>query len=540
METGPPSDTAPPSVPAAWRWIAPPSARSTAGNADMWWGYKAAGKAIGAGGRAGGRLGGSLSTGYQLNAAGRGARRGYLAPGDPSPPPSGPTDYLDYRGVAAWQEAQNLENGQFPLGAFSDIKRGKFRGPIGLPGQVLNRHSVIVGPAGSGKTFSLIIPWIHAALASDWSVVAVDVKGDLRDNFLDFNDAQGQEKVSAALTKWDFLDPRGSRPWEWLTELHDEARTDAAISALLGRPEKSTGDPYFYQRDYRTMRGLLQFARASAPDVRTASDLIRFLEDDIKLDPLVKANPRSPGAQDLEAVLRFPQTEYPKIISGVVTALSGLDTPAVSSVTRAVPSRTSINLEAALDDHHLLVIGAALRGGQVSTTMSSLMLNQLSQRLYERFSGQRRPVLLVIDEAPQIMDRVDIAKLMEVARSAGAGVVAAMQDVAQIKDENDRSSVLSNAAAFAILPGASPKSVEEFSKRLGNRYERTVGMTVNGRGGGWGGGQPSQNYGTDTVPVLREREIMQPPFGDRPAVVHVKTSDLAITGKPLLIDMHRA
>ena len=239
--------------------------------------------------------------------------------------------------------------------------------------------------------------------------------------------------------------------------------------------------------------------------------------------------------------MRHPQADYPKIIGGVVTALSALDTSGVNQVTRATAKRPSINLEAALDDHQLLIIGAALKGGNVSATLSSMLLNQLSQRLYERFGQKRRPVLLVIDEAPQIVDRVDIAKLMEVSRSAGVGVVVAMQDVAQIKDENDRSSILSNAAAFAILPGASPKSVEEFGKRLGQRFERTIGMNVGGPRSAFGGTPPpTQTVGTESVPVLREREIMQPPVGERAAVIHIKAQELGITTKPLLVDMHRS
>ncbi len=506
----------------------------------VWWGYKAIGKAGVIGARSGATLGDTVASRMEMYSAGRGARRGYLAPGDPTPPPTATTDYLDYRGVASWHEAQNLDGAQFPLGAFSDLRKGTSRGPIGLPGEVMNRHAVVVGPAGSGKTFSLLIPWIYAALAANWSVVAVDVKGDLREDFLDFKDAMAGGALGARLTKWDFTDPRQSSPWEWLSELHDDARVDAAITALLGRrPEGSASDPYFYQRDYRTLRGLLLFARAAVPRVRTASDLIRLLEDDIELDVLVKRSPRAAGVADLVAALRFPQADYPKIISGVITALSVLDIAAVNAVTRSAPIRPSLDLGRALDDHHLLIVGAALKGGQVSATLSSLLLNQLAQRFYERFGQQRRPVLLVIDEAPQIVDRVDIAKLMEVSRSAGVGVVAAMQDVAQIKDENDRSSLLSNAATFAILPGASPKSVEEFGKRLGHRFERTMGVSVGGARTPFGAGSPTQTLGTEAVPVLREREIMQPPFAGRSAVIHIKAAELGITAKPLLVDMQR-
>ena len=56
---------------------------------------------------------------------------------------------------------------------------------------------------------------------------------------------------------------------------------------------------------------------------------------------------------------------------------------------------------------------------------------------------------------------------------------------------------------------------------------------MGGQRSGFGGSQPSQNYRTESVPVLREREIMQPPVGDRAAVIHIKASELGITSKPL-------
>jgi type IV secretory pathway TraG/TraD family ATPase VirD4 len=502
----------------------------------VWWGYKAAGKAVGAGAQAGSRLGEGLASSLALRSASRGARRGYLAPGDPAPPPTAPTDYLDYRGVADWSEARNLADGEFPLGAFIDLRRGRGRGAIGLPGAALNRHAVVIGPAGSGKTTGLLLPWMHAALTSGWSVVALDVKGDLREDFLAYRDVHGSIP-GARLRKWDFTDAGGSTSWNWLVELTDEPRIDAAITAVLGRPpENSSADPYFYQRDYRTLRGLLRFVRATSPASTSAGALIATLEDQQGLVAALAGHPRAPGAGDLAAITNFAGPDHAKVISGVVTALSALDTRAVDAVT----SRTKLNLEDALNSHHCLIVGAPLRGGQVSVTLSSLLINQLKQRLYERFGQQRRPVLFVIDEAAQVADRVDIAQLMEVARSAGVGVVVALQDAAKLRDENDRSSILSNAATFAMLPGASPLSVEALSRRLGQRFERTHGLTSGGPRQGWGANIPQQTLGSEAVPVLREREIMQLPFGDRPAVVHVNARELGITTKAMLVDLYRA
>lgn len=74
---------------------------------------------------------------------------------------------------------------------------------------------------------------------------------------------------------------------------------------------------------------------------------------------------------------------------------------------------------------------------------------------------------------------------MEVARSAEVGVVLALQDAAQIADENERSSILSNSATLAVLPGVSPLTVEQVAKRLGTRTERAFSLSSGATGQGW-------------------------------------------------------
>ena len=96
--------------------------------------------------------------------------------------------------------------------------------------------------------------------------------------------------------------------------------------------------------------------------------------------------------------------------------------------------------------------------------------------------------------------------------------------------------MLSNAATFIILPGASPASVEEFSKRLGSRQERTAGITwamhpASEAAGCRGPTGPKQCRCCESV------KIMQPPLPGRPAIAHVKAGELGVTAKPLLVDM---
>ena len=79
----------------------------------------------------------------------------------------------------------------------------------------------------------------------------------------------------------------------------------------------------------------------------------------------------------------FDALDYAKVVSGVVTSLAVLDTQNATTVT----AEPRLNLDEALESHHMLVVGAPLSGGQLSVALSSLLLGQLKQRLYERFSG---------------------------------------------------------------------------------------------------------------------------------------------------------
>jgi hypothetical protein len=349
---------------------------------DKWWGYKAAGKMIGGSARAGGQLGqgfGDAATARRAARVGaREAGRGWLAPGDPTPAPTISADYLDYRGTATHAEVKNLEGEGFPVGAFVDFQHSRIDPQLAIPESVMNLHALVIGPAGSGKTAGIIVPWITTALTAGWSVVAVDVKGDLQQDIIGFNQQSGDPAIGGLVKKWDYSDPPSSHAWEWMAELTDEARLDAAVTAILGRRnETSSADPYFYQRDYRTLRGLLSFAHALSPHTRTAGQLMRLLQNDGRLQEVVLANPRAPGASDLLDALKFPSHEYPKVISGVVTALSAIDTKGAAAVTAARTGDPKLSLESILNEGECLIIGAPLRGGRLSATLSSLMLNRL-------------------------------------------------------------------------------------------------------------------------------------------------------------------
>ena len=101
--------------------------------------------------KAGAKAGTALSGAVGDYSAGRGARRGVLAPGDPPPPPSAGGSYYDFRGVLSLRGVpRELQAAEFPLGRYVHPARGP-RDPIALPAGVVAHHAAVVGPAGRAR-----------------------------------------------------------------------------------------------------------------------------------------------------------------------------------------------------------------------------------------------------------------------------------------------------------------------------------------------------------------------------------------------------
>lgn len=456
----------------------------------------------------------------ELRRGRRAAASGVLVPGDPSPPPGAP-DCYDYRGVAVARELASLRNGEFTLGRWIDPRRGP-RHAIGLPRQVLTRHAAVIGPSGSGKSTSILLPWTVSALRAGASVIAVDPGGDLLDQLTAVRARDGA--FGARVAAWDYTDAR-SMSWDWLGALRDDDALAGASAALLGRAPG--GNVRTHQRDDRTLRGLLEAMRAMRPGASVA-DMISTLQDPQALAALGVAAGGA-GARRLAEVSALPAHEHAQAVGAVVDALDALDRADV----RAVTARPDLDLERLFDVPSLLVVGAPRNGGRTSAALAGLLLSQVVRALCGRIGGQRGThVLLVIEDAPRLAERLDLEELLSVARRARASVCLAAQDVADFGDERTCERVLGGCASYISLPSASEASARYLASRLGQRQQAAVGVSTTT---GAVAPQRSVMRSSAASPVLGVREVTDPPWGPRSAVVHVST----VVGRPCLVDLTR-
>jgi type IV secretory pathway TraG/TraD family ATPase VirD4 len=454
---------------------------------------------------------------------------GLLAPGAPPPPPNFLGDVFDYRGAAPLGDVSNLQRQPIPVGRVVDLDRQEPATPIGFPFVLLQRHVAIIGPTGSGKTVGLVVPWIDAALRAGYAVVAGDVKGNLREALARYVQRRG--KIGVPMRRWDYRDPGRSRSWHWISELTDERAVDGALTALFGEQDREAKiDPFFKRRDYRALRGLLKFAPSiRSPNTLTVADLLALLKDQDAVARLVDRHPRAPGATDLDLAATMDAHDYERAISGAREVLTLLNTSAFIQAT----SRVDLRLDEVIDGPGLLLVGSPTDEDPLGQAAAGLMFNSIAHRLYRRYqSGQQGyPVLLIVDEAPRIASQFDFERPLSIARGANVSIVLAMQAVSQF-EEDKRDAIFGGLGTVITLGGVGHTTAEYVSKRYGERQSQRYGFNDPGMFNSVGA-----SLITETVPVLATREIMQLPFGEHPAIVHVNAAGIPVTRRPIVTDL---
>ncbi len=449
-----------------------------------------------------------------------------LLPGDRSPDADVAGDCRDYRGVAVPSELGRLAGSAgFPLGRYM-YANGRRKGELRLPEEDLFRHCAVIGPPGSGKTAGIMVPWIHAALESGASVVTVDVKGDLRRSL--------RPPSSVRRWIWNPFDRPASGSWNWLASLRTIRDVEAAVASLLGKKNPSDANPYFYDRDVRWLRALIRITHRMRGQGAVTADLYALVGDQNLLLQAFRVNS---GLRDLAGdvadLTGMLPDEHSRAVSGLLNALHVFEAPDV----RAVTVRSDFDLPDIDSAPTLLIVGAPLSGGIAAETLSGVILGQLISALFRRFQagdgGLRRPIYLILDEAPRYHKRIGLEELLAVGRSARVGVCLAAQDVTQFGDS--ATAILANCSTTMVLPGASAASAQAFASSLGKRVEREVSVGRDAHFLSLPAGRVQKTTRTVLVPVLQEREIMHPPIGPYCATVQVKHT----SSKPFLVDIQR-
>jgi hypothetical protein len=333
------------------------------------------------------------------------------------------------------------------------------------------------------------------------------------------------------VANWDFTRP-DSRSWNWISSLNSVQQIDAAVTAILGPSPRRSGanvDPYHWDNDANILRSVLAFSSSVATRPVNAADLVKALRIRQNLGDRLYGRSGAPGFDELDALLTLSEEDFGRRVHGAMTALSTLATPAVSAVT----TLPDIEIDRQVTEHRLWVVGTPMSGDETSKRLASLALGLSIQRAAERHhrGAQSRPLVLFIDEASLVADRVGIDVAVSQFRAAGVSVVLGLQNLDQLDNSRMLNTILGNTATQLFFSGANPSTVAYISRRLGTRPQSVGGVTRTGR-------DRHFSTGVEQVPVLGPREI-ENLWGGNPAAL-VLLDHPSRTRKPILVDLFRS
>jgi type IV secretory pathway TraG/TraD family ATPase VirD4 len=457
----------------------------------------------------------------------RAAQRGIIGPWDPPPPPH-LGGYLDFSGIARPEDISG-NGADFPLGRYVvPRKRWEPREPIGLTATAANSHTVVFGASTAGKTTSIIAPWIFAGMRAGYLVVAVDLKGnnDLIDKVARYAESQ-PVMPDARIGVFDYNSPATSMSWNWLADLKDETSVNAAAEALCGRDRENDPNREFRLRDLKWMRGLLELVNNTGA-IWTVRDVLGLLDDQPRLQLLIKRQSGSRAAVRLGDLAFLDPGEYSRAVQFVTTYLEVLNTDGFVRTTR----RAELSMHDLDAEPGLFVVSAPIADQKLSEAVSGLFFAQFLNKQLQKFNTDTRPVLLVLDEAPRLKDRIDLPAVMSLAASARMSVLLAVQEVNNFR-EDERDVMFANCGTQVLMGGAGHKTTEYFGAGLGMRvavrqtqassYTRSEGRNF------------QTGHQVADVPVLGHAELSNPPGGAFSAIVHSRS----LSRKPIVVDLTR-
>ena len=464
----------------------------------------------------------------QVQRGAKAVRRGLVGPWDPPPPP-GSAGYLDFSGVARPEDIA-ADDWCFPLGRYVMPQHPWTPSrPFGLSPIEVNRHTVIFGAARGGKTVSLIAPWIAAGLSAGYVVVTCDVKGnsDLINEVKCYR-ASHFPNQRFALYNWDYHQPTRSAKWNFIQELEDDGAIDAAANAICGKPRDNDPNRNFHLRDLKWAKGLLELARDAQLDL-SVRDLLEVLTSPDGVARLVANHPRTRGASRLNDLANLEASDRSRATQFLCTQFEALNNDGFVTVSES----SNIDLKAlTVTPGAFLHANTPLADGDLAEAVGGLFFSHIVNLRKKAFGTDPPPMLLVIDEAARVQDRVDLGELLSLLAGANVSVVLALQDISQLAKEK-QGEVLANCGTKIVLPTAGQDTVDYIVKHLGTRQATAyTSQQSYGRGNGR---NTSYGISTSTVPVLGVNEIRNPPTGTRGAVV---VND-RISSRPILVDLTR-
>lgn len=334
-------------------------------------------------------------------------------------------------------------------------------------------HMLVFGGTGSGKSFSIVIGNIIAAVSEGQSIVVIDPKGELFSTTGNWLKQQGYENVWVL----NFMQPEHSHRWDPVIECLDDAEISEMIDTL-SKNASSGSDSYFMLKAMELMESMIGLLKGDFPveqqHMRSIMTLAAWPEEklDERFREAYKSGKISPTIYERWRGVVKKNYEY--AVSNLTAVLKNLTTASLA----AMMSEQEIDLNQIGQKKTALFLIIPTGGeGVYLKPILSIFYKFLFKRLDKlafKSPGQKLPVKVrnIWDEMANVGMIPGLPEIISTARSKGIHIQMILQTIKQLESVygvNEASTILGNCPTVMLI-GIAPADrdlARMFSELLG-------------------------------------------------------------------------
>lgn len=351
-----------------------------------------------------------------------------------------------------------------------------------------NKHVVVYGGSGSGKTFSLVKPNLMQCHSS---YVLTDPKGTLLPEMGNLFAKKGYR-----IKVLDTIDMENSmkyNPFHYINEPKDILTLANTLQKNLKPPDAGpAADPFFDQAALLWLQAMIGYLWYEAPeDEQNIPTLLELLEaDDVKEDDenymnavdmlfaeLEEKNPNHFAVKQRKKYKKAAGKTAKSILITIGASLSPFDIPEV----RRLVSDDELEIDTYGDAGQKTILFVIISDTDttynfIPAILFTQMFNVLCYKADKEMGGKlKTPVQFILDEFANIGIIPGFKTLIATIRSRLMSVIILLQTKSQLKDlyKEAAETIIGNCDTSVFLGGQEQSTLEDYEKSLGDETIET-------------------------------------------------------------------
>ena len=335
-----------------------------------------------------------------------------------------------------------------------------------------NVNVLVVGGSGSGKSASYSIPNAHQMLGS---YVFTDPKGELYDRTAGYLKEHGYK-----IKVLNLVHPQYSDGYNPLLHISSEIDVDVIANTIV-KGQKSEGggsDPFWDDSAETLLKALIYYLMATRPEeeqnLASCAEMVRAANSNggsNLLTELMSQLPYDhPARMNYKSIEIAPEKTYSSILSTLQSKLGKFDSKEIAELT----STDTINFEEIGSEKTAVYVISSDTHGAYDFLLT-IFFAQMIQQLYDFADNNggklKERTYFILDEFANIGRIPDFDKKISTSRSRGISFSVILQNLDQLEAiyEKANETIIGNCDTHVFLGSNSQKTVEYFSKALGEK-----------------------------------------------------------------------